>query len=292
MARRSVVCAVAQQTEDETQTRLVLSSAADQSSLTKQTRKKGFEMNFEVKDKVVLVTGANRGIGKVILEEALKRGASKVYVAVRNSDSADDLVNEHGDRVVPVQVDLEDPASITSAAKVATDVDLVINNAGVLKVKNALDDDAIEALQFEMNVNVYGLIRMVQAFAPVLKANGGGAIAQLNSVASVKTFGDLTTYCASKSASYSVTQGLRETLRDQGTQVVSVHPGPIATDMGKNAGFEDVGAPPELVATAIFDALAEGRFHAWPDPMAQQIGEAYQSFAEKVVEADMQEGVA
>jgi NAD(P)-dependent dehydrogenase (short-subunit alcohol dehydrogenase family) len=249
-------------------------------------------MKLSVKNKIVLVTGANRGIGKVILKEALKREATKVYAAVRNTASAEPLVKEHGDRVVPLRIDLEDPESIIAAAKVATDVDVVINNAGVLKVKNSLDEDAIEALQFEMNVNVYGLIRIAQAFAPVLKANGGGGIAQLNSVASVKTFTDLTTYCASKSASYSVTQGLRETLREQGTQVVSVHPGPIETDMGHNAGFEDIAASPELVATAIFDALEEGRFHVWPDPMAQEVGSAYQSFAENVVEAEMQEGAA
>ncbi len=128
-----------------------------------------------------------------------------------------------------------------------------------------------------------------QAFAPVLKANGVGAFAQLNSVASVKAFADMATYCASKAASYSITQSLRDSLRDQGTHVVSVHPGPIQTDMGRAAGFEDIAASPSIVATAIFDAIAEGNFHAWPDPMAQQVGGAYQSFAENVVEADMQE---
>ncbi|KLU05031.1 Short-chain dehydrogenase/reductase SDR [Rhodopirellula islandica] len=248
-------------------------------------------MKFEVSDKVVLITGANRGIGKAILEEALQRGASKVYAAVRNLDSAAPLVKQHGDRVVPVHLDLEDPASINSAAETAQDVQVVVNNAGVLKVENALSENSIEALQFEMNVNVYGLMRVAQAFAPVLKANGGGALVQLNSVASVKTFADLATYCASKSASYTITQALRDSLRDQGTQVVSVHPGPIETEMSHGAGFENA-ASPTLVATAIFDALSEGRFHAWPDPMAQQIGEAYQSFAENVVEADMQEAAS
>lgn len=249
-------------------------------------------MAFEIKDKVVLVTGANRGIGKAILEEALHRGASKVYAAVRNIDSAEELVKKHGDRVVPVRVDLEDPASISAAADVAKDVDVVVNNAGVLKVKNALESDAVETLKFEMDVNVYGLMRIAQAFAPVLKSNGGGALVQLNSVASVKTFSEFATYCASKSASYSITQGLRDSLKEQGTHVVSVHPGPIDTDMGHNAGFEEGAASPTLVATAIFDAIANDHFHAWPDPMAQQIGEAYQSFATNVVEADMQESVS
>tara|TARA_R110002072_G_scaffold273413_2_gene434321 strand:- start:58053 stop:58802 length:750 start_codon:yes stop_codon:yes gene_type:complete len=249
-------------------------------------------MNFEVENRTVLVTGANRGIGKAILEEALHRGATRVYAAVRNVDSASPLVAEHGDRVVPIRLDLDDSASIIAAAESATDVEVVVNNAGVLKMSSAVADDAIESLEFEMNANVYGLIRVAHAFAPVLKANGGGALVQLNSVASVKTFADFATYCASKAASYSITQGLRESLKEQGTHVVSVHPGPIQTDMGDAAGFGDMAESPSLVANAIFDAIAEGRFHAWPDSMATQVGDAYQSFAENVVEADMQESVA
>ncbi|QEG21627.1 SDR family oxidoreductase [Mariniblastus fucicola] len=249
-------------------------------------------MTFEAKDKTVLVTGANRGIGKVILEEALQRGATKVYAAVRDLDSAKPLVEAHGDRVVPVRLDLNDPASITAAAELANDVDVVVNNAGVLKQSEATSDDAIESLKFEMDVNVYGLIRVAQAFAPALKSNGGGALVQLNSVASVKTFANMATYCASKAASYSITQGLRDSLREQGTLVVSVHPGPIQTDMGHDAGFQDIAESPTLVASAIFDAIANGQFHVWPDSMAQQVGGAYQSFAENVVEANMEESVA
>ncbi|WP_404309437.1 SDR family oxidoreductase [Neorhodopirellula lusitana] len=248
-------------------------------------------MTFDIQNKTVLVTGANRGIGKAILEEALQRGAAKVYAAVRNLDSATALVTQHGDRVVPVRLDLDDAASITAAAGTASDVDVVVNNAGVMRTVSALASDAIETLQFEIDANVYGLIRVAQAFAPVLKSNGGGAFVQLNSIASIKTFPQFATYCASKAASYSITQGLRESLKDQGTAVVSVHPGPIKTDMGDAAGFEDVAESPTLVATAIFDAIAEGHFHAWPDSLATQIGGAYESFANNVVEADMEEGV-
>ncbi|MCC9654281.1 SDR family oxidoreductase [Rhodopirellula halodulae] len=248
-------------------------------------------MGFDIKDKVVLVTGANRGIGKAILEEALTRGASKVYAAVRRLESAEDLVAEHGDKVVAVHLDLDDPQSIVDAAKTATDVDVVVNNAGVLRLQKALESDAIETLQFELNANVYGLMRVAQAFAPSLKSNGGGALVQLNSVASVKAFPDFSTYSASKAASYSITQSLRESLKEQNTQVVSVHPGPIDTDMGSDAGFDEA-ASPQLVATSIFDAIAEERFHVWPDPMAEQINSAYQSFAEQVVETSMEESPA
>lgn len=247
-------------------------------------------MTFDINHKTVLVTGANRGIGKAIVEEAIARGAAKVYAAVRNVDSAAGLVAEHGDKVVPIRVDLQDADSIAEAAKVASDVDVVVNNAGVLTTTSAVDGHAAESLKYEFDVNVFGLLRVAQAFAPVLASNGGGAFAQLNSVVSVKTFEQFATYSASKAASYAITQGLRTSLREQGTHIVSVHPGPIKTDMIE--ADEDLAAiaePPSLVAGAIFDAIRDGRFHAWPDSMAKEIGAAYQSFAENVVEADMAE---
>ncbi|WP_044301052.1 SDR family oxidoreductase [Rhodopirellula sallentina] len=249
-------------------------------------------MGFDIKDKTVLVTGANRGIGRVIVEEAIERGARKVYAAVRETESAAPLVEEFGDRIVPIRVDLADPESITDAATQATDVDVVVNNAGVLTTCGPTDPQAFDALEFEFGVNVFGMLRVAQAFAPVLQANGGGAFVQLNSVASVKSFADLSTYCASKAASYSLTQSLRQSLADHGTHVVSVHPGPIATDMSHDAGFAEVAEPPTLVATAIFDAIAEGRFHAWPDSAAKQVGAAYGSFAENVIESSEHEHTA
>ncbi|GAB5405650.1 MAG: SDR family oxidoreductase [Aureliella sp.] len=250
-------------------------------------------MTYEINNKTVLVTGANRGIGRAIVEEAIARGAKKVYAAVRTLQSADELVAEHGDRVVPVRVDLQDAKSITAAAQAAGDVEVVVNNAGVLTTTSALDEDVHKSLDFEFDVNVYGLVRVAQAFAPVLKANGGGALAQLNSVVSVKTFGQFATYSASKAASYAITQGLRESLKQQGTHVVSVHPGPIKTDMIEaDKDLAEIAEPPSLVAKAIFDAVENGSFHAWPDSMAQQIGSAYESFGRDVVEADMSESPA
>ncbi|TWT88358.1 3-oxoacyl-[acyl-carrier-protein] reductase FabG [Pseudobythopirellula maris] len=247
-------------------------------------------MGYDIEGKTVLVTGANRGIGKAIVEAVLAHGAKKVYAAVRSVESAEPLVAEHGERVTPVEIDLTKPETITAAAEAASDVQVVVNNAGVLKTSTALDADALENLAFEFEVNVYGLVRVAQAFAPVLKANGGGALVQLNSVASLMSFPPFTTYCASKAASYSVTQALRRLLEEQGTQVLSVHPGPIDTDMGDNAGFHDIAEPPSLVGEGIVAALAAGDFHLWPDSMAKQVGEAYRGFAENVVEAELAVG--
>ncbi|MDB9524977.1 SDR family oxidoreductase [Oscillatoria sp. CS-180] len=247
-------------------------------------------MSYDITHKTVLVTGANRGIGRVLVESFIERGAAKVYAAVRRLESAAPLVEKYGDKVVPIHIDLADRQSINAAAQAANDVQVVINNGGVFQGETPLAEDAIASLEFQMNVNVYGLIQMAQAFAPVLKANGGGVFAQLNSVVSIKTFSHFATYSASKAAAYSITQALRELLQEQGTLVLSVHPGPIATKMGDAAGLTEIAEPPTLVADAIFKALDHGDFHVFPDSMARQIGAAYQSFAENIVEANLSEG--
>lgn len=247
-------------------------------------------MAYDIRNKTILITGANRGIGKVLVESFIDHGAAKVYAAVRKLESVAPLVQKYGNKVVPLQIDLADAQSITAAAQAAKDAEVVINNGGAFQQAAALDEGAIASLEFQMNVNVYGLIHMAQAFAPVLKANGGGAFIQLNSVVSMKTFANFATYSASKAASYSITQGLRESLGEQGTIVLSVHPGPIATDMGDAAGLTAIAEPPTLVADSIIAALQSGDFHVFPGTMATQMGGAYQSFAENVVEANMSEG--
>lgn len=247
-------------------------------------------INYDIKNKTALVTGANRGIGKVIVETFLEKGATKVYSGVRNLNTAEPLIEQYGDRVEAIQIDLGKPETITAAAQQAIDVEVVVNNAGVLKVSTPLDVDALESLNYEMEINVGGLIRMAQAFAPVLKANGGGAFIQLNSVASIKNFVSLATYSASKAAAYSITQALRELLSEQGTAVVSVHPGPIATDMGDEAGLTEIAEPPSLVADGIVAALNNGDFHVFPDTMAKQIAGVYQNFAKNIIETNIMEG--
>ncbi|MFT5453389.1 MAG: short-subunit dehydrogenase, partial [Enterobacterales bacterium] len=231
-----------------------------------------------------------RGIGKSIVETFLEKGATKVYAGVRSLDRAASLVEQYGDRVEAIQIDLEKPETITAAALQTNDVEVVVNNAGVLKSSTPMDIDAINSLNYEMDINVGGLIRMAQAFAPILKTNGGGAFIQLNSVASIKNFAPVATYSASKAAAYSITQALREILSEQGTSVISVHPGPIDTDMANDAGFGEMAEPPNIVANGIVAALNNGDFHVFPDTMAKQVSSVYQNFAENIIEVNIMEG--
>ena len=241
---------------------------------------------MKVAGKVALVTGANRGIGKAIVDAFVGEGASKVYLAVRDIATAQPLVERYGNAVVPIKVDLSQPATMARAAEQATDVEIVVNNAGVLRRSAPLDKNAIEDLTFEIDTNVFGLMHMAQAFAPVLKANGGGTFIQLNSIASMQSFMASSTYCASKAAAYSMTQALRLQLGQQGTRVFSVHPGPIATDMAADAGIMDIAEPANVVGQCVIEALEGDDFHVYPDAIAKTLGANYASFAKNVIETE------
>ena len=241
-------------------------------------------MSYDISKKITLVTGANRGIGKAIVKSFLQHGASKVYAAVRSLNTADALVAEFGEKVVPIEIDYENPASIKAAAKTAGDVQVVVSNAGVLIGAGVMDKDVIEKFQIELKINVYGLIHMAQAFAPVLKRNGGGAFVQLNSIASLSSF-PRATYPASKAAAYSFTQALRPIFKEQGTATLSVHPGPILTDMAISSGFAEDSDLPSVVSEGIVTSLKEGKFHLFPDRMAKDFEKAYRQFAEEIIEA-------
>ncbi|PWJ57008.1 short-subunit dehydrogenase [Dyadobacter jejuensis] len=242
-------------------------------------------MGISINNRVALVTGANRGIGKAIVASLIAHGAQKVYLVVRNPTSTQELEEQYGTKVQTIQADVADSASIKALAQQATDVSIVINNAGIGTPHSTLGDDVEADFQKQLDVNAFGLLRIANAFAHILEKNKG-ALVQLNSIASIKNFAQLSTYSASKAAAYSLTQGLRVELGAKGVTVVSVHPGPIATDMGVAAGFKD-GASPSVVAEGIITSLQDGDFHLFPDPLAKQIEGAYQSFSDHDVMADL-----
>ncbi len=244
-------------------------------------------MSTTIENKIALVTGANRGIGKAIVESFINHGAKKVYLAVRNIDSTKELEEKFGDKVVTLKADVSDTKSINELAQKANDVDIVVNNAGVGTPKSTIDKDVESDFMFQLQVNAFGLLRIANAFATTLEAKKG-TLVQLNSVASIKNFSHLSTYSASKAASYSLTQGLRAELGPKGVNILSVHPGPVDTDMAEAAGFSD-GAAPTEISEAIVTSIKSGDFHLFPDTMAKQFESAYQSFSENIVLADFSE---
>ena len=201
---------------------------------------------MNIQDRTALVTGANRGIGKAFAEALLGRGALKVYAAVRDPASVTDP------RLVPVQLDVTDHDRVAAVARELDDVEVVVNNAGVLHVGVPLSA-SLDAARVELETNYLSLVSMTQAFAPVLERNGGGAFINMLSVFSWVATPLLTTYSASKAAGWSFTNAARIELRRQGTQVVGVHAGPVDTDMA--AAFDLEKIPPAAVAEGALNAL-------------------------------------
>ncbi|WP_166384716.1 SDR family oxidoreductase [Polaribacter sp. 11A2H] len=244
-------------------------------------------MSISIENKIALVTGANRGIGKAIVESFINHGAKKVYLAVRDVNSTKELVEKYGAKVVPLKADVSNTASINELAQKANDVDIVVNNAGIGTPYPTIGKDAESDFMNQLQVNAFGLLRVANAFAKILE-DKKGALVQLNSIASLKNFEQVSTYSASKAASYSLTQGLRTELGAKGVFVLSVHPGPVATDMSAAAGF-DGGASATEISEGIVKALKSGDFHLFPDAMAKQFESAYQSFSENIVLANLSE---
>lgn len=224
----------------------------------------------KIEGTVALVTGSNRGIGRAIVEALIERGASKVYAAARKTESVADLVAAHSGRVVALELDVTNADHIANAAKVATDVSLLVNNAGVAtSMGTMIIDPAVNPMaRTEFEVNVFGLMNVTQAFTPSLNANGGGAVVNLGSVASLVSFAMAQTYSASKAAVHSITQSLRIALGN--TLVVGVYPGPVDTDMAKEIPMDK--ATPASVANEILDGVESGTEEVFPDPMAKEMG--------------------
>ncbi len=212
---------------------------------------------------VVLITGANRGLGRAFAEAALAAGAAKVYAAARDTASID-LPG-----VVPLRLDVTDPAQVAAAAAECRDVTVLINNAGILRGGSLLAPETLTAARAELETNFFGPWLLARAFAPVLAANGGGAVLNVLSALSWASLPGSATYSASKAAAWALSNGLRQELRAQGTQVTSLHVGYMDTDMVR--GVAGPKASPADVARQALQGLAAGDFEVLADDISRQV---------------------
>lgn len=208
-----------------------------------------------------LVTGANRGIGKCLVDALAAQGVKKIYATARDPGAIGDVGG--GAEIVKIALDIADPASVAAAAQQAGDVTLLINNAGINLGTPLIAVDSTDNARSEIEVNYFGTLDMCRAFAPVLASNGGGKIVNMISMlarVSVPAIGSL---CASKAALLIATNGIRAELGDQGTSVLAVMPGSVDTDM--SPGGE---SKPEDIAAAVVQAITDDEEEIWPGPMA------------------------
>ncbi len=218
---------------------------------------------MKIENATVLITGANRGIGLAFARQVLARGARKVYAGARNPAS----VTLPG--VEAIQLDVTRPDDVAAAAQRCGDVTLLINNAGIARMGSFFADGSIEAAREQLETNFFGPLRLSQAFAPVLAAQGGGAILNVLSIASWISTPALAVYGATKSAAWSLTNGLRHELRAQHTQVLGMHMGFVDTDLTRD--FDMPKSRPDDVVRRALDALEAGAEEVLADPITQQV---------------------
>ena len=218
---------------------------------------------MKIQNSVAFVTGANRGLGQHFVEPLFARGAKKVYAAARDPDSI------KLKRVERLRLDVTRPEQIADAARQCGDVTLLINNAGIARGPKLLDDNAFELAREEFETNFFGVYGTSRAFAPILAANGGGGLINILSVLSWISMEGVGTYCASKAATWSLTNGLRNELAAQRTQVVGVHVGMMDTDMTKDMVGEK--SDPALVVKQVLDGLEAGKLEILADAISRQV---------------------
>lgn len=227
---------------------------------------------MNIRDKVILISGAGRGIGRALVEEALKRGAKRVYAGTRTTYTHPDK------RVIPITLDVTNADQIEQAVGKVDSLDILINNAGV-----ALYDDLNDRALIEQHlaVNFFGIYALTQAFLPSLLRSRGAIVNNL-SVAALAPLPPIAAYSISKAAAFSLTQSLRAFLAERNVKVHAVLTGPVDTDMTR--GFEIPKTAPELVAQGIFNGIEQGEEEIFPDPMSASVAESWRGSAMKALE--------
>jgi NAD(P)-dependent dehydrogenase (short-subunit alcohol dehydrogenase family) len=224
---------------------------------------------MQVNNAVVLVTGANGGIGSHFVQELLHLNAAKIYVCARSASKLSRLVDLDPARIFPIELDVTNLQSVQAAAQQCHDVTILINNAGNSFNQGLIAADSLEAARAEIEVNYFGMLSMCRAFAPILKQQGGGAIVNILSLLGRVNLPFSGSYSASKAAAISMTQGVRAELAAQKTLVVAVMPGTVDTDLAKE--WPNPKVAPSEVAKTTLQAVIDGLEDVYPGEQAQQV---------------------
>jgi NAD(P)-dependent dehydrogenase (short-subunit alcohol dehydrogenase family) len=227
---------------------------------------------MNVTDKTILITGANRGIGRALVDEAVRRGVKRVYAGTRG------VLDITDKRVTPLTLDVTSVSQIQQAVEKVETLDVLFNNAGI-----AIYDDLsnLDVIERHLSVNFLGALRVTKAFLPLLKRSEGAIVNNL-SLAGLAPFPIIPSYSISKAAALSMTQSLRALLARQRVTVHAVVLGPVDTDM--NRGFEIPKASTASAAVGIFDGLEKGEEDIFPDPASQSIAAAWRTGVSKALE--------
>ncbi|MBI3524236.1 MAG: SDR family oxidoreductase [Betaproteobacteria bacterium] len=227
---------------------------------------------MKILNSTALVTGANRGIGRELVVALLKSGAKRVYAGARDVKTLETIKQLDPARVIPLLLDVTNQELIDTSVKVAPDVNLLFNNAGILEFGGILEVPADKIVR-QFGTNFHGKLNMARAFAPIIEANGGGAIVNVLTLVALASMPGLSAYNASKAAAWSMTQSLRAALSAKGIAVFGVFPGAVDTDM--LAGVDMPKTSPAVIAAAIMQGIESGLEDIFPDPMSTQLYAAW-----------------
>ncbi len=230
------------------------------------------------KDKVVLITGANRGIGLSLVYALLHYGVGKIYATSRELNK---MPAFNDDRIVRLLLDITDQQQITTVAAIAQDTEILINNAGALSPGNILEGDLL-GMENDLEINYFGTIKMMRAFAPILSSNKSSMIINIVSIAAYSPLPSIAGYAASKAALLSATHSVRIELAKKGVSVYAVNPGAIDTDMNKGSDWDM--PDPDSTAMKILEDIAAGKLDSVPDEMGQGMHAAWREEPSKLAQ--------
>ncbi len=225
---------------------------------------------MNIRNSVALVTGTNRGIGKALVQQLIQTGAKKIYTLTRGSSTL--KIDGGQTEIVPIQCDVSDMDSVQSLATQAKDVNLLINNAGVLSMGNILEV-SMETIKHDFDTNFYGALSVSKVMVPIIQNNGGGSIINMLTLLSLASMPGFSAYNASKAAAWSMTLSLRASLAKTNIDVHSVFPGAVDTDMLD--GIDIPKTSPVEIAQAIIDGVNAGKEDIFPDPMSKEVYAAW-----------------